>query len=106
MGARTTAFDAEVFTKPCDTRAIEKRSTVSRCYACYMVAWDGIEPTTRGFSIAVFVQSLAFMRVTARKRVTCYRPCYTKNTEFRDTFLGFGNFTLYYIKHTSMQNPA
>lgn len=37
MGVRTTAFGAEVFSKPCDTRAIEKRSTVSRCYACYMV---------------------------------------------------------------------
>jgi hypothetical protein len=27
------------------------------------VAWDGIEPSTRGFSIAVFVKSPAFMRV-------------------------------------------
>jgi hypothetical protein len=26
------------------------------------VAWTGIEPVTRGFSIAVFVKSPAFMR--------------------------------------------
>jgi hypothetical protein len=30
-----------------------------------LVAWDGIEPSTRGFSIAVFVKSPAFMRVTS-----------------------------------------
>jgi hypothetical protein len=28
-----------------------------------LVAWDGIEPSTRGFSIAVFVKNPAFMRV-------------------------------------------
>jgi hypothetical protein len=36
--------------RACDKRAIEKRSTVSRCYACYMVAWGRIELPTRGFS--------------------------------------------------------
>jgi hypothetical protein len=70
------------------------------------VAWGRIELPTRGFSIAMLVKNLAFMRVTARKRVTCYRPCYAKTTEFRDTFLVFGNFTLNYTKHTSKQNPA
>jgi hypothetical protein len=50
MGRKTTAFAAEAFSRTCDNCAIKKRSTVSRCYACYMVAWDGIEPSTRGFS--------------------------------------------------------
>jgi hypothetical protein len=35
------------------------------CCALSLVAWDGIEPSTRGFSIAVFVKSPSFMRVTS-----------------------------------------
>ena len=35
-----------------------------------LVAWGGIEPPTRGFSIAVLNFYPVFMRVTARKRVT------------------------------------
>jgi hypothetical protein len=31
-----------------------------------LVAWDGIEPSTRGFSIAMLVKYLAFMRVTSK----------------------------------------
>ncbi len=35
-----------------------------------LVAWTGIEPVTRGFSIAVFVKYQAFMRVARELRVT------------------------------------
>jgi hypothetical protein len=42
-----------------------------------LVAWTGIEPVTRGFSIAVLVKSPAFMRVAREKRVTCDIPCYS-----------------------------
>ena len=67
------------------------------------MAWDGIEPSTRGFSIAMLVKNLAFMRVISQKCVMCDRLCYSEITEFRDTvlfyqrekmcqvFLGFGN---------------
>ena len=51
-----------------------------------LVAWTGIEPVTRGFSIAVLVKCPAFMRVASELRVMCYIPCYSKNTEFLDTF--------------------
>ena len=67
-----------------------------------MVAWGGIEPPTQGFSIAVLLNNPALMRVAARKRVTCYIPCYSKITVFRDTFLGnFLIFTPNYTKHTN-----
>jgi len=52
-----------------------------------LVAWTGIEPVTRGFSIAVLVKSPAFMRVAKEKCVTCDIPCYSQITEFHDTFL-------------------
>jgi hypothetical protein len=52
-----------------------------------LVAWTGIEPVTRGFSIATLVKSLAFMRVASEFRVMCDIPCYSQITEFHDTFL-------------------
>jgi hypothetical protein len=52
-----------------------------------LVAWTGIEPVTRGFSIAVLVKSSAFMRVARENRVTCDISCYSQITEFLDTFL-------------------
>ena len=52
-----------------------------------LVAWTGIEPVTRGFSIAMLVKSPAFMRVAKEKRVTCDISCYSQITEFRITFL-------------------
>ena len=52
-----------------------------------LVAWTGIEPVTRGFSIAVLVKCPAFMRVASELRVTCDIPCYSQTTEFLDTFL-------------------
>jgi len=51
-----------------------------------MVAWGGIEPPTRGFSIAALPKHPAFMRVASEKRVTCYRPCYEKTTQIPSTF--------------------
>jgi len=51
-----------------------------------LVAWTGIEPVTRGFSIAVLVKSPAFMRVAKENRVTCDISCYSQTTEFLDTF--------------------
>jgi hypothetical protein len=36
-----------------------------RTYGLNLVAWTGIEPVTRGFSIAVFVKYQAFMRVSS-----------------------------------------
>ena len=51
-----------------------------------LVAWTGIEPVTRGFSIAVLIKSPAFMRVARVKRVTCDISCYSQITEFRITF--------------------
>ena len=50
-----------------------------------LVAWTGIEPVTRGFSIAMLVKSPAFMRVAKEKRVTCDISCYSQITEFHDT---------------------
>ena len=52
-----------------------------------LVAWTGIEPVTRGFSIAMLVKSPAFMRVAREKRVTCDISCYSQITEYRITFL-------------------
>ena len=52
-----------------------------------LVAWTGIEPVTRGFSIAVLVKSSAFMRVARENRVTCDISCYSQITEYRITFL-------------------
>jgi len=52
-----------------------------------LVAWTGIEPVTRGFSIAVLVKSPASMRVASELRVMCDIPCYSQTTEFLDTFL-------------------
>ena len=52
-----------------------------------LVAWTGIEPVTRGFSIAILVISPAFMRVSSELRVTCDIPCYSQITEYRITFL-------------------
>ena len=52
-----------------------------------LVAWTGIEPVTRGFSIAVLVKSPAFMRVAGENRVTCDISCYSQTTEFPNTFL-------------------
>ena len=52
-----------------------------------LVAWTGIEPVTRGFSIAVLVKCLAFMRVAKENRVTCDISCYSQTTEFHYTFL-------------------
>ena len=51
-----------------------------------MVAWTGIEPVTRGFSIAVLVKCPAFMRVASELRVMCDIPCYSQITEFHITF--------------------
>ena len=51
-----------------------------------LVAWTGIEPVTRGFSIAILVKSPVFIRVAREKRVTCDISCYSQITEFRITF--------------------
>ena len=60
-----------------------------------LVAWTGIEPVTRGFSTQLALISLAFMRVSGHFRVTCYRACYRKNTEFRNTLLVFSLVKIY-----------
>ena len=38
MGRKTTAFDAEAFSRTCDTHVPDKRRTVYRCYACHVLA--------------------------------------------------------------------
>jgi hypothetical protein len=44
-------------------RSNEKHRKHLSTYGVNLVAWTGIEPVTRGFSIAVFVKNPAFMRV-------------------------------------------
>ena len=65
----------------------EKHRKYLSTYGANLVAWTGIEPVTRGFSIAMLVKSPAFMRVAKEKRVTCDISCYSQTTEFLDTFL-------------------
>ncbi len=48
---------------------VKNRSLLRNC-GVKLVAWGGIEPPTRGFSIAVLNFYPVFIRVTARKRVT------------------------------------
>jgi hypothetical protein len=52
-----------------------------------LVAWGRIELPTRGFSTHVAAKTSMFTGLAARKRDTCYKPCYTKTTEFCSTFL-------------------
>ena len=66
--------------------SIKKHRKHRSTYGVNMVAWTGIEPVTRGFSIAILVKSPAFMRVAIEKRVTCDISCYSQITEFRITF--------------------
>ena len=48
---KTTRFVLFADTKPCDNRVTEFASTFSAANPLNMVAWSGIEPLTRGFSI-------------------------------------------------------
>ncbi len=51
VGHKTTGFLLFADAKPCDNRATEFGSTFSAADPMNMVAWSGIEPLTRGFSI-------------------------------------------------------
>ena len=64
-----------------------------------LVAWTGIEPVTRGFSIAVLVKSRAFMRVASELRVMCDIPCYSQITEFHITFSFYQLGKLCQVQH-------
>ena len=55
---------------------------ISRVTGHKLVAWSGIEPLTRGFSIHVASICPMFMRVVAVFCVTCDIPCYRKTTLF------------------------
>jgi hypothetical protein len=87
------------------------RRALRRC-GVKLVAWGGIEPPTQGFSDAALVKYPAFIRGTAHKCVTCYRPCDRKNTEFRSTLLSNKHlksdkhFGALHIKHTCPKKHA